>query len=274
MLSALMEEAYRKYFVSSHTGKQPCGGDLSICVKCHRESYPCRQGRPLYECDNYARVYILRYVAAHIRMAQYPLVHNPELKRVIGARERVSMVSLGGAYGNETFALADLAYREKLNTRVTATCIDKSAVWRPYHDWMIGRYLELSAMRTVAARFLQADVTKKTNTPQADIVYAPWILSERSVSAHRREILRNALAMVADDGFVIVMDRVETALFEEIDGILSEFRSTDVVDRNDYVCVRTDIAVPDCVKKECGPKLNYRTRYRIIRKAHGGGNSR
>jgi hypothetical protein len=274
MLSALMEETYRKYFASSHTGKQPCGGDLSGCVECHINSYPCCHDGSLYECDNYARVYILRYVAAHVRMAQYPLVHNLELARVIRDRERVSMVSLGGAYGNETFALADLAHREKLGTKLIATSIDKSTVWRPYHDWMIRRYLELSAMRTVDARFLQADVTKKTNTPLADIVYVPWILSEHSVSSSRREILQNALSMVADGGFVIVMDRVETALFQEIDGILSEFKSVEVVDRKDYVWMRTDIAVPDYVKKECGPKLSYRTRYRIIRKAHRGGSDR
>jgi hypothetical protein len=102
----------------------------------------------------------------------------------------------------------------------------------------------------------------------------PWILSEHSVSSSRREILQNALAMVADDGFVIVMDRVETALFQEIDGILSEFRRIDIKDRNDYVCMRTDIAVPDYIKKECGPKLSYKTRYRIIRKAHRGGSNR
>ena len=136
---------------------------------------------------------------------------------------------------------------------------------------MIRRYLELSAMRTVDARFLQADVTKKTNTPLADIVYVPWILSEHSVSSSRREILQNALSMVADGGFVIVMDRVETALFQEIDGILSEFKSVEVVDRKDYVWMRTDIAVPDYVKKECGPKLSYRTRNGIVRKAHREG---
>jgi len=206
-------------------------------------------------------------------MAQYPLVNNQELRQAILSRERVSMVSLGGAYGNETFALADLAYREKLNTKATATCIDKSAVWRPYHDWMIGHYLELSAMRTVAARFLQADVTKKTNTPKADIVYVPWILSERSVNSHRREILRNALAMVTDDGFVIVMDRVETALFKEIDRILQESEGVAVVYRCDRLSMRTDIEVPDYIQRQCRPKLNYNARYRILRRLHRGGSN-
>lgn len=270
MLSTFMREVYDRLSRQGRVCQCQRNGVNGIsgdCVRCHHDTYHGTYDSSVYGCDNFVRTYILRYMAAHVCMAQYPMENTPALAERLHSRTHIRMVSLGGAYGNETIALLDLVHRSNIPARVTAFSVDRAVTREGYHDWMVPRFCELCGIRNCTARFVKADVTPPANRIGADVVFVPWILSEPYAKAYQLRILENAVKLASDDGFVIVMDRAEDALFGVVDGLLDKLQGVDILDVADCICRPIYVEIPANILNEYNPKRWFRTSYRVIRKA-------
>lgn len=269
MLAELMNDVYREYAKPTEQCDCPHGRSHGDCVQCHKESYRYVDGydREGYGCDNYVRIYMLRYMTAHVPMAQFPLESTMAIMGRLATADDVYMVSLGGAYGNETVALLDLAERWGFNAHISAVTVDRAGAWRPYHDWVVRRCADLAPNRNCEMRFLQADVTSKANETGADIVFVPWILSDTTANPHMQRILTNAMSIVADNGFIVFLDRTESAVYNQVDSVIACTGGLKIISADNCVCGRTDVRVPLHIRNNYCPKLNFQTCYRVLQKA-------
>ena len=66
-----------------------------ICASCHSSSY--YGGRPVYECDNFKRAYLWRFLSAHIAQTEQPL--SAYVVPQIDKQPEIRALSLGGGPG-------------------------------------------------------------------------------------------------------------------------------------------------------------------------------
>jgi len=231
------------------------------CVNCHMESY-YPGGSPTYECDNFKRVYVLRYLAT--QFAQNQFVIDRYVLSSVKSKEKLSAITLGGGPAPEALALMNALSSCDGEYTLSFDNIDSEASWREmYHDitHRFKGYVENVNLRT---GFRTHDACSYSSTNRYDIVFISWILSEMN-DQDRPKVLNVAGNLVTPEGYIVVMDSWEDTLVENVSELVS--RNTGLIEQgHDPRCTRhCGVALPDELREVFKYRLNADTAYWVLR---------
>lgn len=194
--------------------------DTTECVKCHRESY-FSGGNPIYECDNFKRLYLVRYLARQFE--QSDLLIRTHILHDIESKPNLSAVSLGGGPAPEVIALMNELHICGENYNVSFDNIDCEASWEPiYHD-LAYRFAKRVKNVKLKTGFSASDVTSHVSAKQYDIVFISWLLSDMG-GQDSSNVLEVAKNLATPLGYILIMDRDESPLIAKISALVNETR--------------------------------------------------
>lgn len=197
--------------------EEPEPVDVEECVECHRNSY-FGKGERIYECDNFKRVYLFRYLAR--QFAQSELVIKEHILQLIEGKTNLSAVSLGGGPAPEALALINGLSSTEGEYNLFFSNIDCEASWEEiYHDIsrQFASYIENVKLKT---GFSCYDATSYVSGKRYDMVFISWLLSDM-VKHDNSNVLDVARNLAASPGYVLVMDRDEDALVTKISELIN-----------------------------------------------------
>ncbi len=235
--------------------------NVATCVKCHRDSY--FRGTPKYECHNFRRVYLIRYLATQVKQTS-DLIREHILSD-IKSRAKLSAVSFGGGPGVEALALMDQLRTARGSHNITFDNIDHEASWEPIYQDLVQRFAEWVKNIKINSRFFQIDITSDITAGQYDVVFVSWILSEMN-NKERSGVLTKARDLARSEGYILITDRLETDLVEKISSLTRQVEGWNLIHHNPKW------------EKNCGldfppdsgifePKYNCSTAYWVLKKA-------
>lgn len=243
--------------------------DAASCATCNRQSY--FGGRPAYECANFKRVYLWRHLVAHVVQTEQPFKKCAAAS--VATRPNIRALSVGGGPGTEAIALMDVLRTRTGTYSIVFDNFEAEASWQPFYDDLVNRFAGYLKRISIDARFSPTGfvASRPVNSTAAyDVVFVSWLLSESDRTGARKGLLEQMQQATRPDGYLIVTDRTEDALIDEIDTLLSKLEECSVVD-SDRNCHRhAGIAFPDEWKETFKPILTYRTAYWVLRRSQPG----
>ena len=242
--------------------------DPSECAECHRQAY-VPGGVPDYACDNFQKVYVIRYLAAHTVQLE------ESVSKCFGEQMTEKTVirgaSLGGGPGVEAIALMNQLRSSERNHTVVFHNFDRENSWRPIYFDLLKRFaghLENICVRPVF-RLLNFPIVKlkAPDHKPYHIVFVSWILSELDGQEMRSKLLEQVLGSACDEGYIVIADRTEGGLIEQIGQLVERTEGCNLLDCNlehEGNCHEVDF--PREIWDAFGPQANYSTAYWVLRK--------
>jgi len=242
--------------------------DPSECADCHRDAYR-PNGAPDYTCDNFRRVYVIRYLAAHTAQLRAPV------SRCFGEEEAEKAVirgaSLGGGPGVEAIALINQLANSETNHTVVFHNFDRERSWKSMYLDLVEKLAENTESISVSPEFheLNSPIVrfKPPDLKPYDIMFISWILSELDDQETRSRLLAQSLLAVCDRGYIIIADRTEQTLNSEISRFAEGTAGCDIVDCELQHAGNCHIDFPgEAIWDVFGPKASYTTAYWVLQK--------
>jgi len=196
------------------------------CGNCHHHSY-FPGGNPKYDCDNFKRVYLLRYLARQFEQSDF--VIKEHVLGEIKNKTDLSAVSLGGGPAPEALALMDGLSSCKEDYNLIFHNIDCEASWEDiYHDicHQFANYIENVKLKT---SFSCYDVTSYALQRQYDFVFISWLFSDMR-GENSSNVLQAARDLVAPLGYILVMDRDESSLVSRVSTLMDAIQGLTLVE--------------------------------------------
>ena len=221
------------------------------CADCHRNSYFPR-GNPKYECDNFKRVYLLRYLARQFEQSNF-VVKEYVLGKIEGKTD-LSAVSLGGGPAPEALALLDGLSSCKGEYDLFFDNIECEASWEDiYHDisHQFANYVENIKLKTAFSCY---DVTSYVLQRQYDIVFISWIFSEMG-GQDSSSVLELAKNLATSPGYILVLDRCESPLVANITALVNRAQGLTLVEHDRKKHVHSIVDFPSDITDTFGPNF-------------------
>jgi hypothetical protein len=219
--------------------------DVEECVECHIESY-YDEGNPIYECANFKRVYLFRYLAT--QFAQSDFVIKEHILPHIEAKVDLSAVSLGGGPAPEALALMNILRTCEGDYNLFFANIDCEASWEAIYQDLAHRFAEGVQNVTLKTTFSSSDVTSYVPDRKYDIVFISWMLSEMD-EQDRPRALEIARDLVTPQGYILVADRLEEAVVESISTIVGGASGLELQRHGKAQKVYCGVSFPDDLKE-------------------------
>jgi hypothetical protein len=244
-----------------------CKSCYDNCIKCHKKGHYGNPRLRRYQCDNYKRVYLMRYMAAHVAIARNAIETLDSYTEILEYSNHLRIVSLGGAYGNESIALLDVLSRTKAKPKATMFSVDIEESWKPYHDALVPSCAEHVGISDYACKFINKDATSKleSNDP-FDIVFVSWMLSDSDNVGRIDRLLENAMGLAADQRFIIITDRTENSLRKKIEEEIDALPNARTIACQNFDTTPVGFSVPDEITEQFGPKLTGKTCYWVLQR--------
>ncbi|MFC1874859.1 hypothetical protein ACFLY3_01705 [Chloroflexota bacterium] len=247
--------------------KEPCKAkgfpvDTETCVKCVKDSW--YDGFRQYECDNFKRVYLIRYLAVQIGQITYPI--KVSLLRYIKGIPQISAISLGGGPGTEAIALIDgLRICEGIYN-ITFENIDGVVSWGEIYNDLASRFEEQVENINLESKFVYCDVTCYKSGKLFDLVFISWVLSDMDKRKDWLKILEVAKNIVKPNGYILVSDRADDIIIRDISSTLREIGGLEIYREELPVSGHCGIVFPQNVKDTFGPRIGMGATYWVLRK--------
>lgn len=256
---------------------QMCRGDCAECQKCDWNMYDGNtEHARRYDCDNFKRVYMIRYMAAHVENAKIPLQKVDELSSFIAGSDVIRTVSLGGAYGNESIAVLDYLNDNGLAPAVRLWTLDKTPSWEPFHDHVVEGFASRTSISERLLGFISEDATRPAqimriaSSAPVHLAFVPWVLSEKGNDNLARALLQTAIDLVGNWGFVIITDRTESKLVDKVNCLINQFHGVRIVYHERYCSRPISVQIPPEIRVRFGPKCNAVTAYWVLQSSNLG----
>lgn len=243
--------------------------EVARCVDCNSSSfYPSSQ--PKYDCGNFRRVYLVRFLATHVNSTGLVIAEN--LQAAIGAKDSLTVVSLGGGPGIEALALMDGLSKYDSKRTVWFENVDLETSWERVYLDIVQRFAKMVGESVhIDSCFSQYDVTTPLGggylpdgMGECDVVFVPWVLSHID-KRHWPAVLGNARDLSRPGGHVVVTDRVQQALVKEICTVVGtegwHLRKHDTMLKK-----HCGVSVPDEIQKLFHVELSCSTAYWVLQK--------
>ena len=245
-IQSLMNYVFENYreldeFCEFTEDLEPAPVDVEGCVECHMASY-WEDRNPVYECANFKRIYLFRYLAT--QFAQSDFVIKEHVFHSIEDKTDLSAVSLGGGPAPEALALMNELSSCEGDYKLSFDNIDCEASWEEvYHD-ISRQFTNYVGNVKLKAGFSCYDVISYISEKRYDIVFISWILSEMN-EQDRFKVLKVACDLVTPQGYIIVMDRWETAVVENISSLVREIPELTVQAHEERWTQHCGVSFPD-----------------------------
>lgn len=209
----------------------------------------------------------MRYMAAHVAIARNAIETLDSCTGILECSNHLRIVSLGGAYGNESIALLDILSRAKVKPKAAMFSVDIEESWKPYHDALVSSCAEHVGISDCACEFINDDATSRleSNDP-FDIVFVSWMLSDSDNVGHIDRLLENAVDLAADQRFIIITDRTENSLRKKIEEEIDALPNAGTIACQSFDATPVGFSVPDEITEQFGPKLTGKTCYWVLQK--------
>lgn len=264
-LADYIYDAYKEF--EEHCSVDGSDADWETCVFCHRKAY-MRGGKPKYGCDNFKRAYLWRFLSTHIAQTESPL--STHVSEHLGKLNTVKALSVGGGPGTEAIALMHQLNGCDGNHNITFHNLEYEQSWEPIYLDLVGQFTQYASNVSITPKFHQFDASapllQQINESDYEIVFIPWILSEMKTSAERQMLLQRAAIATCQNGHLIVTDRIEESLMDEISAFTTELEGFNLIKENRECKSHAGISFPSDLIEIFKPKLSYQTAYWVLRK--------
>lgn len=245
--------------------------DIKKCVECHRKSYR-PGGIPKYQCQNFRKVYLMRYLATHMTQLEAPLLMP--IREIAKQQAVVKVASLGGGPGAEAITLMDLIKREgspDSKYMVIFDNFDSEMSWKPIYNNLTKEFSSYLKNISIQPHFHKWDFGKKSwvvpDEESYQIVFVSWLLSEVNDEGKRLEVLKQALRTICENGYVIVAERTEQSLTTIVSKVLRDISGAiKVIDEKGNHAGNCGLDLNQ-IWDDFEPQAKYQTAYWVLRKA-------
>ncbi|MBI4295021.1 MAG: hypothetical protein HY669_02515 [Chloroflexi bacterium] len=236
--------------------------DVAKCVKCHRDSFydACRAK---YGCHNFMRLHVIRYLSSRVKPTSDLI--GAHVLSDIGSRADLSVVALGGGPGTEALALINQLSSYDGKHNLTFDNIDREASWEPIYKDLVQTFAGWVQTIKTDHRFFSIDVTSNFTAGQYDVVFVSWILSLIDTK-DRLSVLEKARDLARSGGYIVITDRTETDLVEEISTLTKRFQDWTVVSQDIMPNIHCGVQVPDEIQRTFWVELCSNTAYWVMKK--------
>lgn len=235
--------------------------EVEECVECHRGSY-YEKGSPTYECENFKRVYLLRYLATQFAQSAF-LIRTYILDDIKGKMD-LSVISFGGGPAPEALALVNEIGNRDENYEISFENIDGEASWEPIYYDLTHYFVDQVKNVKLKTSFNCSDVTNFTSSKHYDIVFISWLLSDMD-KQNRPRIVELARDLVTPQGHILVTDRVEEAMVDDISTVIGESKGLNLQEHGELHRYWCGVSFPDELKDCFKFRLNSYTAYWLLR---------
>ncbi|MEI6825899.1 MAG: hypothetical protein WCK54_09920 [Desulfuromonadales bacterium] len=242
-------------------------GDAESCIDCCHERY--FNGNEIdYECDQFRKTYIMRFLPVHIHENYLALRRIPtDVLDTIGQSETVNFLSLGGGPGSDIAAFKkhiDNGYFENMRTQsFHIVRVDREDDW----NGLATRVINLFRCRNYEVRHtkLHQDVLVPfTNQQNIHIVTLSYLISE--IAEESIPVLaRNIATVLADTAVIVINDRDEDVVRRKAENLLQNLNIDTYDERNGREWCGEFF--PDDVRDRISPKLKTNSiRYTAVKR--------
>lgn len=238
---------------------KPLPVDVEKCADCHRNSY-FPGGNPIYECDNFKRAYLIRYLARQFEQADF-LIKEHVLGK-IEAKTDLSAVSLGGGPAPEALALMNGLSSCKGDRKISFDNVDCEASWEDiYHDicHRFVSYLENVKLKT---SFTCCDVTSYVSRERYDVVFVSWVFSEIGEQGSS-DVLELAKNLAVPLGYILTLDRCESPLVAKISALVDGVQGLTLL-HHDSQHIHSIVDFPQDITDTFGPDFGCDFAYWVL----------
>lgn len=233
------------------------------CGNCHRNSY-FPGGNPKYECDNFKRVYLLRYLARQFEQSDF--VIREHLLGAIKGKADLSAVSLGGGPAPEALALMDGLSSCEGDYSLFFNSIECEASWEYiYHDisHQFASYAKNVKLKTAFSCY---DATGYAPQKQHDhdVVFISWLFSDMR-GGNSPGVLQVAGDLVTPQGYILVMDRYESSLVSRVSDLIDATQGLTLV-KHETTYVHSVVDFPPDIVKTFGPDFGCDFAYWVLQR--------
>jgi len=236
------------------------------CVTCHIESYK-PGGVPRYECENFKRVYLMRYLGSRTAQLEKPL--SLLVQESMRRQSVIKGASLGGGAGTEAIALMNQLRLLDTNCTVVFDNFDFEMSWKPIYDDLLTKFSSYLGSISIKPRFhkwdFQTTLWTTSNDKPYQVVFVSWLLSEIDDKDKRSEVLREVLKSICKNGYVVVADRTELSLIQTISEFVNETSGWKTVDVNTLHEGNCGLEL-ESIWQDFSPQANYSTAYWVLQK--------
>lgn len=252
---------YRKLATTCGVNKIPV--DTKNCVKCCTDSY--FGGKSEYECDNFRRTYLIKYLAVQVEQIDWPIkVH---LSSYFREKPAISAISLGGGPGTEAVALMNNLSGDD-NYELTYDNIDAEISWKTIYEDITQAFAKQIGNVKLKTRFVTYDLTSATYDPHQlyDIVFISWILSQidDQYSSRISRILGTSRNLIKPQGYILVTDRAQETLVENITSSLNEVCGTSWTKKKGQLRHHCGVTFPEDIKNDFQVRIYCNSNYWLL----------
>jgi len=227
-----------------------------------RSYYP-EDGNPIYQCDNFKRVYLVRYFAT--QFAQSEFVIKAHILRDVKGKADLSAVSLGGGPAPEALALINILSSCEGDYKLSFDNLDCEASWEDiYHD-LAHRFAKRVKNVKLKTGFNSSDVTSYVPDKQYDIVFISWMLSEID-EQERPQAVEIARDLATPQGYILVTDRLEEAVVESISTIVGGTTGLELQGHDKVQGIYCGVSFPNDLKELFKVRLSGDTAFWILQR--------
>jgi len=234
--------------------------DTKNCVRCCADSY--FGGKSEYACDNFRRTYLIKYLAVQVEQIDWPIrVH---LLGYVREKSTVSAISLGGGPGTEAIALMNNLSSDD-NYELTHDNIDATISWKTMYEDITQVFAKQIKNVKLKTRFVTYDLTSATYHSHQlyDIVFISWILSQID-DQYRSRILETSRNLVKPQGYVLVTDRTQETLVENIASSLNEVDGLSWIKKEGQLRHHCGVTFPEDIKDDFQVRIYCNSTYWLL----------
>jgi len=234
--------------------------DIKNCVRCCADSY--FNGESEYTCENFRKVYLIKYLAVQVEQINWPIkVH---LLSYIWEKSTLTAISLGGGPGTEAIALIN-NLTDMENFELTHDNVDAVDAWKTMYEDITHWFAKQIEKVKLKTKFISYDFTSASyNSDQLyDIVFVSWILSQIN-RGYRSRVLEIARNLVKPQGYVLVTDRTQDTLVENITTILNEVDGLTWIKKEEQLRHNCGITFPSDIKDDFQVRILCNSTYWLL----------
>jgi len=231
------------------------------CVECCGGSY--YGGDSEYQCANFKKVYLIKYLA--VQVAQIESLIEKYILHDIENKVNLSVVSLGGGPGTEIIALMNELNICAGNYNVSFDNVDREASWKPIYEDLASRFAKQMKNVKLKTSFITCDAASYNSDKRYDIVFVSWILSQVD-ERDRRKILKIAGGLTAEEGHIIVTDRLEPLLITNLSTLIKEIEGLTILE-HDKLTDHCGVTFPEEIKETFEVRILLRTAFWVLQRS-------